>query len=147
MSLKSWDLSVSTALGGQQGPSALSVDCIYTTSGSSKRLTILPNIPPHSPHIHTPTAESTTQGDGQLVGSSLGKVSGSGTPRHLEIEIATFCLPVEPLCLLLSHLGLCGETLSKAVQSLSLDSGSTLARLSQKAAWSGPSGAPVRVKL
>ena len=31
------------------------------------------------PFIHTPTAESTTQGDSQLVGSSQGEASSSGT--------------------------------------------------------------------
>ena len=40
-----------------------------------KRLTI-------QSHIHTPTAESTTQGDSQLLRSSQGEVSPSGTPRH-----------------------------------------------------------------
>ena len=33
-------------------------------------------------HSHTPTAESTMKGDGQLVGSSKGELSCSGTPRH-----------------------------------------------------------------
>ena len=39
----------------------------------------------HSPfpaHIHTPTAESATQGDSQLVWSSQGEASRSGTPRY-----------------------------------------------------------------
>ena len=33
-------------------------------------------------HIHTPAAESTKQVDSQLVGSSGGELSCSGTPRH-----------------------------------------------------------------
>ena len=33
-------------------------------------------------HIHTPTVESTTQGDSQLTGSGQGEASRSGTPRH-----------------------------------------------------------------
>ena len=39
----------------------------------------------HSPihaHIHTPTAESTTQGDSQLIRRNYGEMSCSGTPRH-----------------------------------------------------------------
>ena len=50
------------------------------TSGHSKWFTIL-----HSPihaHIHTPTTESTRQGDSQLVRSSQGEVSCSRTPQH-----------------------------------------------------------------
>ena len=42
----------------------------------------------HSPvhaHIHTPPAESTKQGDSQLVKSSQGEASRSGTPRHLSL--------------------------------------------------------------
>ena len=34
------------------------------------------------PHIHTPTAESTTQGDSQLVRSIHGEASRSGPPRR-----------------------------------------------------------------
>ena len=48
-------------------------------------LKTLYNIAQDSPvhtHIHTPTAESTMQGDSQLVRSSQGEVSRSGTPRH-----------------------------------------------------------------
>ena len=33
-------------------------------------------------HVHTPTAETTTQGDRQLVGSSQCEVTCSGTPQH-----------------------------------------------------------------
>ena len=39
----------------------------FLTIGHSKRFTMLPHI--HA-HIHTPAAESTMQGDSQLVGSS-----------------------------------------------------------------------------
>ena len=48
-------------------------------------LKALYNIAQHSPihaHIHTPTVESNMEGDGQLVGSSQGEASRSGTPRH-----------------------------------------------------------------
>ena len=36
------------------------------------------------PFIHTPTAQSTTQGDSQLVGIIHSQASFSGTPRHLD---------------------------------------------------------------
>jgi hypothetical protein len=67
----------------------------------------LHNIASYSPihaHIHTPTAESAPQGDSQLVWSSQGEASRSGTPRHSEepgIELATFRLPAS--LYLLSH--------------------------------------------
>ena len=66
--------------GGQQ----TLMDCIYTAL-FQRPLKVLHNIASHSPiheHIHTPTAESATQGDGQLVRSSQGEASRSGTPRH-----------------------------------------------------------------
>ena len=53
----------------------------FRTSGHAKRCTILPNIHPFMPRIHT-LIESTMQGDSQLVGRSEGEVSCLGTPRH-----------------------------------------------------------------
>ena len=55
-------------------------------------------------HIHTPTAESTVQGDDRLVGSSRVEASCSGTPLHsARRSLATFRLPANPLYLL-SHM-------------------------------------------
>ena len=74
---------------------------------NQRPLKALYNTASHSPihaHIHTPTAESAPQGDSQLVWSSQGEASRSGTPRHSEepgIELATFRLPAS--LYLLSH--------------------------------------------
>ena len=72
------------------------------------------NIARHSPihaYIHTPTAESATQGDSHLVWSSLSEASCSGTPRHsnyqpsgyetthfitLKVTLGPFCAQQDP---------------------------------------------------
>ena len=54
----------------------------FLTSGHSKCYNIASHLPIHA-HIHTPTVVSTImQGDCQLVRSSQGEVSCSGTPHH-----------------------------------------------------------------
>ena len=53
----------------------------FLTSGRSECFTIFAPHPPIHAHIHTPMAESATQGDSQLVRSSQGEALCSGTPR------------------------------------------------------------------
>ena len=60
------------------------MDCIYTLFSNQWPLNEY-HITSHSPihaHIHSATAVSTMQSDSQLVRSSLGEASCSGTPRH-----------------------------------------------------------------
>ena len=71
------------------------------TSGHSERFTTLPHIHPFI-HTLTPTVESTTQGDSQLVRSSQGEASHTSTEEQ-GIEPATFRLTADPLYLL-SHM-------------------------------------------
>ena len=71
-------------------------------------LKVLFNVASDSPmhthtHNHTPTGESTMEGDSQLVRSSQGEVSCSGIPRYHQepgIELATFRLHLNSLYLL-----------------------------------------------
>ena len=76
------------------------MDCIYIALLSKPLYNITRNSPNHA-DIHTPPAESTIQGDSQLVRSSQGEVPCSGTPRHSRrspgIELATLQLPANPL--------------------------------------------------